>query len=288
MCIIVAKNKLTKLPKETYLQNCFDNNPDGAGFMYTKNGRVIIDKGYMTFRSFIKRYHKLCKRFNNFENKALVMHFRIGTAGANSPQNTHPYPVTDNKKLLHKTYVKTGLGVVHNGIISQYNPEKHIKDVNDTQNFIMKYLYPLYSNYRTFYKNEFIMDGISDITNSRLVFLDTNDTLSFVGEFEKDENGVLYSNSTYKTDWYSYYNKYYYGDYVKDEEDKPNYETELQLEPNWYISVEGKEFEKVGDRQIIYDYYSGFLYEIDDVGDTIRELGWDAEIFDENGEEIIL
>ena len=50
---------------------------------------------------------------------------------------------------------------------------------------------------------------------------------------------------------------------------------------------EGKEVEKVGDRQIIYDYYSGFLYEIDDVGDTI-ELGWDAEIFDENGEEIIL
>ena len=48
------------------------------------------------------------------------MHFRIGTAGANSKENTHPYPISDDKRDLHKTYVKTNLGVVHNGIIENY------------------------------------------------------------------------------------------------------------------------------------------------------------------------
>ena len=139
MCIIVVKDKKNKLPKEEYLRNCFENNPDGAGFMYTKKGSVIIDKGYMTYKNFIKRYKKLCKKFNNFDNKALIMHFRIGTAGANSPQNTHPYPITDDKKLLHKTYVKTNLGMAHNGIIRAYNPPQNVKDINDTQNFIMNY-----------------------------------------------------------------------------------------------------------------------------------------------------
>ena len=120
MCIIVAKDKKTKLPKEEYLRNCFESNDDGAGFMYVDNGKVIIDKGYMKYDKFIKHYHELCKKYNNFKNKALVMHFRIGTAGENSKANTHPYPITRHRKPLHKTFVKTDLGVVHNGIIHDY------------------------------------------------------------------------------------------------------------------------------------------------------------------------
>ena len=131
------------------------------------------------------------------------MHFRIGTAGANSRENTHPYPISYDKEVLHKTYYKTSLGMAHNGIISQYNPPKEDKTTNDTQNFIIKYVYPLYKHYRKFYKNKYIMDGLEDITGSKLAFLDKCDNIYLVGTFEKDENGVQYSNGNYKPYDYS-------------------------------------------------------------------------------------
>lgn len=285
MCIIVVKDKDKQLPKLEYLENCFDSNPDGAGFMYTKQNKVIIDKGYMTYKSFLKQYNKLCRKFNNFENKSLIMHFRIGTAGSNSKENTHPYPITDSISKLHSHYIKTDLGMVHNGIIHDYNPTKKEKklDVNDTQNFIIKYLYPLYSHYKDFYKNEYITSGLEDITNSKLAFLDKNDIITLVGDFEEDENGIKYSNNGYKENWYS---KYYYQQpqitIQKDYEDV----YDLQLEPNWYVSIDGKEFELVGQRRLIYDYYLGSLYELTDTGEYI-ELGEEVSVFDENGEEII-
>ena len=55
MCIIVAKEKGQKLPSKDILKTCFNNNDDGAGFMYVQDGKVIIDKGYMDFKSFYKR-----------------------------------------------------------------------------------------------------------------------------------------------------------------------------------------------------------------------------------------
>lgn len=314
MCIIVAKDKNSKLPRESYLKNCFDNNPDGAGFMYTSNGEVVIDKGYMTYQSFLKRYKKLCKRYNDFKNKALVMHFRIGTAGANSRENTHPYAVTFDKDILHKTYYRTTLGVAHNGIISQYNPPKEDKTTNDTQNFITKYLYPIYKNYRKFYKNKYIMDGIEKITTSKFAFLDKCDNIYLVGKFEEDE-GVKYSNSNYlpytnylyQQDYYGYYSNYYKDYYTKYRDEYPlptthdtntpkkdsdylkyemEYDSEIILEPTWWYSVEGKNFERVKEQSLVYDYVYDILYELSESGDYIY-LGKDVLIMDENGEEII-
>ena len=299
MCIIVVKDKKTPLPRIEHLKNCFENNPDGMGFMYINHNKVIIDKGYMTYNSFEKRYKKLCKKFNNFKDLPLIMHFRIGTAGANSKENTHPYPISDDKRDLHKKYIKTDLGVVHNGIIHDYNPAKHQHDINDTQNFIMNYLYPLYKNWSTFYKNDNILKGISSITNSKFAFLDSYGKIKLVGEFESDEDGVKYSNSNYKTNWYFNY-KYMYRDYdyeygydyipakyysSKKEEKELDYD--LQLEPTWYYSVRGGELTLVGERDLVYDYYTCLLYEILPSG-KYEEIGEEVEIFDENGEEIIV
>lgn len=305
MCIIVAKDKMTKLPKDEYLKNCFDNNPDGAGFMYVDNEKVIIDKGYMTYKSFKKRYKKLCRKYNDFINKSLVMHFRIGTAGANSKENTHPYPVHYDKDILHKTYYRTSLGMAHNGIIHDYNPPAGDKTTNDTQNFIMKYVYPLYKHYPKFYKNKYIMDGLKDITGSKLAFLDKSDNIYLVGDFKTDDNGVKYSNSNYLSSYDEYYDKYYdYGRYYdyydaydypkldkKSKEETKNIseideEYEIVLESNWYYSVSEKPFEKVGDKLLVYDYYYGLLYEVNDMGDY-ELIGEDVMIFDENGEELI-
>lgn len=197
MCIIVAKNKDVKLPSDDILETCFLRNSDGAGFMYVNKGKVIIDKGYMTYKAFKKHYDKLCKKYHNFEKKSLVIHFRIGTDGSNTPKNTHPFPVTNSYKDMQKAYFKTDLGLAHNGIISNYRPTKKDGDISDTMKFTREYIYELKNVCKNFYKNEYLFKTIDYISNGKVVLLDKDDNLYFSGYFITD-NGIKYSNSTYK------------------------------------------------------------------------------------------
>jgi predicted glutamine amidotransferase len=299
MCIIIAKMKHKRLPTESELKNSFTNNDDGAGLMYVDNGEVCIEKGFMTYNAFKKRYDELCKEYNNFEGKSLVLHFRIGTSSGNTPKNTHPYPISYKESDLHKTQLTTNLGVVHNGIIHDYNPKGKNPTTNDTQQFIMRYLYPLYDNFKDFYKCKAIMNGIADITNSKLTFLDTDDKLYFVGDFiEKD--GLLFSNDTYMdyTRYYSNcmtsgYNAYNWEDIDSynngfKELDDYNYDYEedlIVLEPSWYVYYDNK-VELVGDRFLQYDIFSRELYLVD-YNETMIMLSKNAMVFDENYEELI-
>ena len=201
MCIIIAKYKKNRLPTKDELKTSFQNNSDGAGFMYVDNNKVVIDKGYMKEKDFIKRFDELCKQYNNFKNKSLVIHCRIGTSSGNTPENTHPYIITNKEDLLHKTYITSNVGIAHNGIISDYNPSS--KTINDTQNFIINFLQPIYYHYSTFYKNKHITNAIQKITNSKFAILNKNDEIYLIGDFVKDNN-LNFSNTTYKKYTYSY------------------------------------------------------------------------------------
>lgn len=218
MCIIIAKNKNNRLPSKEELKNSFNRNSDGAGFMYVDNGQVVVDKGYMTFDNFYKHYEKLLAKYNNFENKSLVIHLRIGTSGTNTRENTHPYIITNRVDLLHKTFVKSDLGIAHNGVITDYTPTNNKQNINDTQLFIGTYLYGLYVNYKEFYKNKYITNGIEKITNSKFAILNSKDELFLIGDFVEEDN-LMFSNTsykgyTYKT--YKYYDNYTESDYLKD------------------------------------------------------------------------
>lgn len=299
MCIIIAKEKEGKLPSRETLQTCFNHNSDGAGLMYVDKGQVVIEKGFMTFSDLEKHLNLLYKKFNNFENKSLVIHCRIGTSGTNTKENTHPYCISDNFKDLHKTKVLCDLGVVHNGIINQYTPIDNKYNTNDTQEFIMKYLSPLYEHYREFYMNDYILEGLEDITNSKLVFLDTNDDLYFVGDFIEDD-GVYYSNGTYKPYTYTYtkydYDKWnsYWDERAKkylnegytylEKQEKVNEdeydENDLyKLLPEWYISNDYG-WEKVGDKNLYFNTRNYDLYEELDNGELIK-IGENTIVYDE-------
>ena len=211
MCIIIAKDKKNRLPKIKELEYCFDYNSDGAGFMYTDNGKVIIDKGYMTKEDFLARYKTLCKKYNYFINKCLVIHCRIGTAGTNTAQNTHPYALTKKINKLHKTYTKASVGIAHNGIISDYQPHGD-KDINDTQNFIRTYMTRKFKEDKEFYKRQHERTTIEEITNSKWAILDKDDNLYLIGVYTKEDN-LAFSNSHYKPISYSYkdgYSSYYH------------------------------------------------------------------------------
>lgn len=220
MCIIVAKDKKAKLPKKEYLENCFNNNSDGAGLMYVDKGEVVIEKGFMTYKDFEKKYDSLCKKYNNFKNKCLVMHFRIGTQGNNDAHTCHPFPISSKHNKLRKAYIRTDVGMVHNGIISDYTSTSRYasmhptdKLLSDTQLFIRYCVASFKSLNRQFYKNKQVMDYLNTILDGdKAVFLSNEDKLYTLGDFIK-EDGVLYSNDTYSYDYSWYYTRHYGSQY---------------------------------------------------------------------------
>ena len=211
MCVIVAKKMGVELPSKKILENCFDVNPDGAGLMYVnENKKVIIEKGFMTFEAFYKKLMELDKRYD-LKKKALVMHFRITTQGGTSPENCHPFPVTDDEKKLKATYLECNdVAFAHNGIISLYSMRDD-KGLSDTMLLSKELLYPLFNYNKKFYKQEHNQELIEEIIGTdKIAFLDNEEKIITIGEFKEDE-GVLYSNLNHKKN-YNYYN-YNYNDY---------------------------------------------------------------------------
>lgn len=267
MCVIIAKNKNSRIPTENELKNCFTANSDGAGFMYVDNKKVIIDKGYMTYKSFIKRFYELCNKYDNFDDKSLVIHCRITTDGSTSVKNCHPFPVCDSIKKMQKQKSCNDLGVAHNGIIADYRPPKDdTKDISDTINYIKKYFAPIKQAFKDFYKNQAFLDGVELMTNSKFAFLDSDDVLTVCGHFI-NENGLLFSNSSY-FDYskyynynYNYNNNFYYDDYeIVDDYD----DVETVRDKDYLIKLDDNYFAEIPNENEVDDYAFDIL--------TIAEL----------------
>ncbi len=194
MCIIAIKPAGVKLPAMETIENCWYNNSDGAGLMYATGGTVHIEKGFMTLKAF-KDGLKRLKKTIEVTNTPLVMHFRITTHGETSPGNCHPFPVTEKLPLLQMTKCKTPLAVAHNGIIS-IKPSR--EDISDTMEYIMCQLAPLYQLKRDFYKHEAGKKLIYNAIKSKMAIVDGNGRIETVGDFITGEDGLLYSNNSFK------------------------------------------------------------------------------------------
>lgn len=205
MCIIAAKPAGVKMPKDEYIYNMFENNDDGAGFMYAVGGKVYIQKGYMQYADFLDAIEKLGAKYD-LEKLPLVMHFRITTSGGTRPENCHPFPITDSIGMLKKLRSSTKLGVAHNGIIDITTT----KETSDTMEYIVSQLSPLSRAVPKFYRDKNLMKMISNATTSKLAFLNGEGEIYTIGDFRK-EDGVLYSNNTYS---YTFFSRgYKYGKY---------------------------------------------------------------------------
>lgn len=208
MCVIMAKPKGIDMPDDDTIHNMWVRNPDGAGFMYAKDGRVHIEKGFMkldALRAALKRTAKTV----DFKNTAVVMHFRITTHGGTKPENTHPFPITDSIGRLKKLKQDTHVGVAHNGIISSVTPRKGI---SDTMEYIATQLAPLSKAVPRFYKDANLMLMIQNATASKLAFLTGEGKIFTVGTFVTD-GGRLYSNTSYEPWVYKKYTGAAWGDW---------------------------------------------------------------------------
>lgn len=272
MCIICIKKPGYDMPSETTLENMWYANPDGAGIMYT-NGtdKVTIKKGFMSYNEFIAGVEAM-KKAIDVRNEAVVLHFRIGTSGGNVAGNTHPFPISEKVSDLKKLSLKTNLGIAHNGIIS-ITPSQ--KDISDTMEYIKSRLMPIYRAKKHFFKYDDIMALIKKEIASKMVFLSPNKSIYTVGDFITDDNGLIYSNSSYlRTPMYRYnysgsivpynysYSDYDYGDYDDYSYSKGNHNTyKYGSDSDWLTYNERLTI--IDDDCYVVDKFTGDAYGVD-------------------------
>lgn len=177
MCIAIYKPE-GKVLSQTTLKECYDNNPDGAGFMYAEDKKLHIQKGFFSYDSFYKAYKQ-------HENKQAVLHFRIKTHGKIDTTNCHPFAVNSS------------LAFVHNGVISGFGDANH----SDTIGFNHGVLQPLVNKWGNL---ALFQDPIIDLIEgrigySKLIFLDRHGNHKIMNEGKGQwDDGVWYSNNSYK------------------------------------------------------------------------------------------
>ena len=200
MCIAIAKNSGVKCPYLDNLRNCWDSNPDGAGFAFNDAGRVVIKKGFMTWNDFKTAWLRYSKRYD-FDNRGVLIHFRISTHGGTNPQNTHPFPVIADTGMMQKSECVCDYAAIHNGIITMTSSQAYKeRSVSDTLVFIRDYLSLIAQNKAWFKRrsNIELINLLIDAPSSKMAILNGRGEIIYTDGFTED-NGILYSNTSYKT-----------------------------------------------------------------------------------------
>lgn len=168
------------------IRNMFSRNPDGAGLMYYEAGKVHCIKGFMKVEDLLAYLRKYDFTYTN-----LVLHFRIGTSGLIDKLNCHPYPIFDENEIRFDT----DLAMMHNGVMRNYSPGFY-SDINDTQLFIDVVLSHLNKNFLKDRDKRMLIEEL--IPNNKLCFLNSKNEVVTLGNGWIEENGYLFSNSSYQ------------------------------------------------------------------------------------------
>lgn len=194
MCVICVSRKGAEQPDLDILQTMFRNNPHGAGYMFARDGKVQIRKGFMKEAEFLKAVK--AEKFT--EDDVVVYHCRISTGAGVKPEMCHPYPLTDKREDMLKLEDECKIGVAHNGVIHQ--PGCEPDNYTDTQNFIASYLSWIFDDEDAIH-DKGNRQLISELTiGSRLAILDGNGNLMLTGKWIEFE-GLIFSNESFLPRW---------------------------------------------------------------------------------------
>jgi predicted glutamine amidotransferase len=180
MCIAILQKENSKLDRRL-IENCWTNNPHGAGLLWTENGCLKCFKSLDNLPQFIEKYEAVTKDFGRFSK--IVLHFRIATHGEKDFNNCHPHFVSDK------------IAFVHNGIIHVPMDLKEIK--SDTVVFNETILRKLPEN---FIENVAVQELLMRYTTgSKLVFLSSANVSYIVHENDGHwiSDGIWCSNHSY-------------------------------------------------------------------------------------------
>ena len=179
MCLLCIKKPQGVLLKRE-MREAFRCNSDGAGFMYVRDGKIIIDKGYFGFRSFYRAFRK-AEREN--PDSHFMLHYRMATHGRKDALNCHPFEVNE----------RVGFG--HNGVMSELGNSL----ISDTADLCWSYFRKLPMDFLTKQKIKQIIERLAIYSGSKFAFLSADNTFHIAnaesGHWSKD---VWYSNYSYK------------------------------------------------------------------------------------------
>lgn len=191
MCIIAVSKAGVKQPSLDQLRNMFTRNPDGAGFMYARDGKVIIHKGFMDFNDFARVIQE--ERFT--PDDPVVYHFRISTQAGVNPQMTHPFPLTSKRENCEKLDVRCAVGIAHNGIIRMTSDYMETR-FSDTVIFITDYMTKLIRNSEDI-TDSAVIRMIETLTNSKWAIMNgATGEIVTIGQFQ-NVDGLLFSNGSF-------------------------------------------------------------------------------------------
>lgn len=200
MCVAIYKPKGVEFPSWKRLKECWDVNPDGAGFMFADGNDVNIYKGFMTWKDF-KKALKPYKSSEVAREQAFAIHFRIATQGGVNAEMCHPFPLSSSVAELKKTHTRARIGVVHNGIIPLTSSVKK-SSLSDTALFIKDYMTLLIKSPYYYQASEKakILTMIEELIQSKMCVLSADGHSELIGYGWEAVDGVWYSNLYWKRD----------------------------------------------------------------------------------------
>lgn len=183
MCIAILSPKGTEITAQQF-RNCWDNNYNGAGFMYNDDdNKLHVVKEMDSFERIYKKYKALNKKF---PNATFVLHFRISTHGVINKSNCHPFKVNNE------------LGFVHNGVIAAVDKNTKYSDTNMFNRQILRKLPQVDVAYLS---NPAVKTVLGEfIKHSKLIFMNNLGEATIINEHKGDweEDGIWYSNTSHK------------------------------------------------------------------------------------------
>lgn len=220
MCVIAFSPKGNDMPTEEQIKMMFKKNPDGAGYAYEEGKTVHYKKGFMNVDDLLEDLGPLEK----WKDKAVAIHFRIGTAGKNDKKTTHPFLISPSFGDLRKLEGE-GPVLFHNGVISGFGG---IIDplASDTQDFVAGVASHLLNTKRQ--PSKVATKAISSIIGSSRLLLMYGKGKNFTFGDWQQKDGNYYSNMIWDTtpkytttDYSTYHGGSYYGyDWYKDGPEK--------------------------------------------------------------------
>jgi len=199
MCVILYK-PIGKVIRANVLNYCFKTNPHGAGYMYPKDDKVIIKKGFMSFHELMESVRDTVQELGGSSKQTpVVFHFRISTQGGITPELTHPYPICSSYDEMKQLSSECDIAMAHNGILYEC-ANLAINDHNDTMEFIRRFANPIIDNNLRFFDDKTLVQELSELSiGSRLIFMTKNGDVLMTGNWHTYE-GCHFSHPVfYKT-----------------------------------------------------------------------------------------
>ena len=114
------------MPSTDTLRRCFEENPDGAGFMWPERGRVQFRKGFMGWGDLESALSSELPR--DARGLPVALHFRIATHGRVKPGCCHPFAVCKDYRAMRAESTSAAAGFMHNGTLAGLDTSPDVSD----------------------------------------------------------------------------------------------------------------------------------------------------------------